>query len=65
MQYENLGSLFFKVYLFIYLFIYLLAVVGLCCCTQFFSSFGEQEDSLIAVCGLLIVAASLIAECGL
>ena len=46
-------------YLFIYLF---LAVLGLCCCIGF-SLVAESEDcSLVEVCGLLIVVASLAAE---
>ena len=51
--------LFFK---FIYLF---LAVLGLCCCVQAFSSCSERELLFVAVRGLLIAAASLVAEHGL
>ena len=43
---------------FIYLF---LAVLGLRCCTWAFSSCGEQGLLLVAVCGLLIVVAFLVA----
>ena len=51
---------------FIYLFIYLfLAVLGLRCCAQAFSSCGEQGLLFIAVHRLLIVVASLIVEHGL
>ena len=53
---------FFKNYLFIYL---LLAVLGLRCCAQAFSSCGEQGLLFIAVRGLLIVVASLVVEHGL
>ena len=49
---------FFLIY-FIYLF---LAVLGLRCCTQAFSSCGEQGLLFIAVRGLLIVVASLVVE---
>ena len=51
---------------FIYLFIYLFwAVLGLCCCAQVFSSCGEREPLFVAVRGLLIAVASLVAEHGL
>ena len=53
---------FKNIYLFIYLF---LAALGLCCCTWAFSSCGEQGLLFIAVCGLLIAVASLVAEHGL
>ena len=50
----------------IYLFIYLLmAVLGLHCCAQAFSSCGERELLLLAVRGLLIVVASFVVEHGL
>ena len=49
-------------YQFIY-FIYLfLAVLGLCCYAQAFSSCGEQGLLFVAVHGLLIVVASLVVE---
>ena len=48
--------------LFIYLF---LAASGLCCCAQGFSSCGEQGLLFVAVPGLLIAVASLVAEHGL
>ena len=47
---------------FIYLF---LAALGLRCCTQAFSSCGERGLLFVAVRGLLIVLASLVAEHGL
>ena len=47
---------------FIYLF---LAVLGLRCCVQAFSSCGEQGLLFVAVCRLLIAVASLVAEHGL
>ena len=54
---------FFK-YKFIYLLIYL-AALGLSCCTWAFSSCGKQELLLVAVHGLLIAVASLVALHGL
>ena len=52
--------LFFLIFYFIYLFI--LAVLGLRCCAQAFSSCGEWGLLFIAVCGLLTAVASLVAE---
>ena len=54
---------FFKMYLFV--FFKFLAVLGLRCCAQAFSSCGKRGLLFVAVCGLLIVVASLIAEHGL
>ena len=42
-----------------------LAVLGLRCCAQAFSSCGQRRSLLVVVRGLLIAAASLIAEHGL
>ena len=54
---------FFNIfYLFIYLF---LAALGLRCCVRAFSSCSEWGLLFIAVCGLLIAVASLVAEDGL
>ena len=53
---------FFKINLLIYLF---LAVLGLRCCAQAFSSCGEQGLLFVAVRGLLIMVASLVVEHGL
>ena len=53
---------FFLINLFIYLF---LAVLGLHCCAQAFPSCGERGLLFVAVRGLLIVMASLVAEHGL
>ena len=50
---------FFKNFYFISLF---LAVLGLCCCVQAFSSCGEQGLLFIAARGLLIAVASLVVE---
>ena len=54
-------NLFFK---YIYFIIYL-AALGLRCCARAFSSCGERGLLFLAVCGLLIVVASLVAEHGL
>ena len=42
-----------------------MAALGLRCCTRAISSCGEQGLLFIAVRGLLIVVASLVAEHGL
>ena len=42
-----------------------MAVLGLCCCAQAFSSGSEWGLLFVAVHGLLIVVASLVAEHGL
>ena len=50
----------------IFIFIYLsLAVLGLRCCAWAFSSCGEQGLLIIAVHGLLMTVASLVAKHGL
>ena len=51
-----------KFYLFIYLF---LAALGLRCCARAFSSCGKWGLLFVAVHGLLIAVASLVAEHGL
>ena len=43
---------------------YLLAVLGLRCCTGFSLAAEGRQDSLVAVRGLLIVVASLVAGHG-
>ena len=54
------------IYLFIYLFMYLfLAALCLCCCAQAVSSCSEWGILFLAVRGLLIAVASLVAENGL
>ena len=50
---------FFLKNLFIYLF---LAVLGLRCCTRALSSCGERGPLLVAVRGLLMAVAPLVAE---
>ena len=53
-------------YVYINLFIYLFsAALGLLCCAQAFFSCVERGLLVVAVRGLLIVAASLVAELGL
>ena len=47
-----------KAELLLYFLIYFLAVVGLNCCIQFFSSYGEWGLLFVAVCRLLIAVAS-------
>ena len=64
---ENRGIFiltFFKKFILFYLFLFL-AVLGLRCCARAFSSHSEQGLLFIAVCGLFIVVASLVAERGL
>ena len=57
---------FFFFFNFIYLFIYLfLVALGLRCCARAFSSCGEWGLLFVAVHGLLIAVASLVAEHGL
>ena len=53
---------FFNKFILFYLF---LPVFGLRCCTQAFSSCGEQGPLLVAVRGPLIAVASPVAEHGL
>ena len=59
------SSTFLAQSFFLNLFILFLAVLGLRCCVQAFSSCGERGLLLVAVHGLLIVVASLITEHGL
>ena len=47
------------------LFILFLVALGLCCCMWAFSSCGEQGLLFVAVRGLLIAVAPLVAERGL
>ena len=62
LSFKFVSDIFKKINLFIYLF---LAVLGLNCCARAFSSCGERGLLFVAVRGLLIVVASLIAEHGL
>ena len=56
-----LAFTFIFIYLFIFI-VYFLAVLGLCCCTRAFSSCGKRGLLFVAVHGLLIAVASLVAE---
>ena len=56
----NLFYILFKKNFF--LFLKFLAALGLCCCVPAFSSRGEWELFFVAVRGLLIAVASLVAE---
>ena len=56
--------LFFLIYIYFNLFLFL-AALGLCCCTQAFSTCGEWGLLFVAVRGLLIAVASLVAKHGL
>ena len=64
-------SLFLQLVFFVSFFINLfsfylfLAALGLCCCARAFSSCGERELLFVAVRGLFIAVASLVAEHGL
>ena len=57
----------FPLLLFLNYFIYFLflAALGVCCCTWAFSTCAERGLLLVAVRGLLIAVASLVAEHGL
>ena len=59
----QLSIFFFNKFICIY--IYFLVVLGLRCCAQAFSSCGERGLLFIAVHGLLIAVASLVADHGL
>ena len=50
--------------LFIFIFYLFLAALGLCCCTQAFSSCSERGLLFVVVRRLLIAVASLVAEHG-
>ena len=57
-------SIFTLVFLFVFIDLFL-AALGLRCCTQAFSSCSERGLLFVAVLGLLIAVASLVAELGL
>ena len=59
------GRFFFFFNLFILIYLLFLAALGLCCCAWAFSSCDELGLLFVAVHGLLIVVASLVAEHGL
>ena len=54
-----------KPYLLYFYFYLFLPALGLCCCARAFSSCGERGLLFVAVRGLLIAVASLVAEYGL
>ena len=58
----NTSKPFQKGYVFLFLFYLFLAVLGLRCCPQTFSSCGEQGLLFVVVRGLLIAVASLVEE---
>ena len=58
----GLGSLTWMNFVFCFIFYLVLTALGLCCCTRAFSSCGERGLLFVAVRGLLIVVASLVAE---
>ena len=58
-------NFFLNIRFFFNLFDLFLAVLGLHCCAQAFSSCRERGLLFVAVCGLLIAVASLVAEHGL
>ena len=57
----GLSFFIYKSIYFIYLF---LAALGLCCCVQAFCSCGERGLLFVAVRGLLIAVASVVAGTG-
>ena len=58
--------IYLSIYLSMYLSIYLcLVALGLRCCARAFTSCSERGLLCVAVCGLHIVVASLVAEHGL
>ena len=66
MLYKRSLLVIFLIFIFTDLFTYLfMAGMGLCCCMRAFSSCGEWELLFVAVRGLLIAVASLVAEHGL
>ena len=62
---KNHGQPTSKVLLYLFYFLFFLAVLGLRCCTWASSSCSEWRLLFLAVCGLLIAVASLVAEHGL
>ena len=63
---ENIGQIVSIIlFLKINLFVLFLAALGLCCCARAFSSCSKRGLFSVAVRGLLIVVASLVAEHGL
>ena len=66
MMYVKSFNFVFLINVCTYVCIYLLmAVLGLHCCVWAFSSCGERGLLFVAVCGLLILVASLVVDHGL
>ena len=59
------GKYTFPAVFFVCLFVCFLDILGLCCCTQTFSSCSERGLLFVVVCELLTAVVSLIAEHGL
>ena len=65
-EFPKEGTLFFFFLIYLYSIYFLfLAALGLRCCARAFSSCGEQGLLFVAVRGVLIAVASLVAEHGL
>ena len=62
---DHVFFLFFFFFFFSKFIFLFLAAGGLRCCARAFSSCGERGLLFVAVCGLLIAVASLVAEHGL
>ena len=65
MNKAEVGARLLNAFLFFFLSFFLLAALGLHCCARAFSSCSKQGLLFVAVRGLLIVVASLVAEHGL
>ena len=63
--FRNFLRICWTFFFFIYIIYLILAVLGLRCCTQAFSSCGERGLLFLAVHRLLIAVASLVVEHGL
>ena len=61
---REFGHCFCFFYKFIYFYLFL-AALGLCCCTQVFSSCSERGLLFVVVHGLLIAVASLVVKHGI
>ena len=60
-----LWFLFLNKFIYVFIIFIFLAVLGLRCCAWAFPSYGERGLLFVAVHGLLIAVASLVAEHGL
>ena len=59
------GRIYNFLFFFLGFFLFVLAALSLRCCTRAFSSCSKRGLLFVAVCGLLIGVASLVAEHGL